>query len=195
MAQPAWLPAHPARRHGDGFDLLTMPRYADMLCMRREAEWVEVSDGWEAALYAPFTPSDYFRPLHWSLVAEVLDAHGLVWTIPALLYPSDHETLPGPPTVAMGRRLTASGWSREPIDQIQQAALQACAEAFPHLSDLGSVPIETSSDWISAVLECTCWGDPLTFAKLGLIDDVLVEKGLKIACGRMPAASYDRISA
>lgn len=191
MDCPAWLPAEQvARVHSDRGDLLCMPRYADLLGWRDDVTWCDVGDGWEAALYGPFDPPAYLRPVHWALIATVLDARGRAWQVPAMLWPSDHATLPGPPTVAQVRRLTAAGWVREAVDARQQAAMDACHQAFPHLGDLAGVDLATSSDWLAAIIECTHLGGPLTFAVLGLLDDVLVLHGLRSAAGWVDRIRY-----
>ena len=194
MACPSWLPDdRVARVHTDRGDLLCMDRYHALLGWREDAAWVSAGDGWEAALYAPFDPADYLRPVKWTLFAAVTDAKGRNWLIPAILWPSDHKTLPGPPIVAQARRLTTTGWIREAVDARQQAALDAAVAAFPHLSDLGAVDLETSSNWLSAIIECTHLGGPLTFAALGLYDDVLAQHALRVASGWLDRARYSEM--
>ena len=194
MATPAWLPADVARCHSDQGDLVTLPRYAALLGWRPDAAWVDAGDGWQAALYAEFVPGDYLRPLHWALVATVIDARGRPWVVPAILWPSESPIVPGPPTVAMARKLTPTGWMRYPLDQTQQAAIETCLTAFRHLGDLAAVDLATSSDWLAAILECTHFGGPLTFAALGLLDDVLAQHALRLACGFVGRDGYQGIA-
>lgn len=193
MATPDWLPGDSApvrcsRKHGERGDLLCVgDRHAALLGWREDVTWADAGDGWAVACYGDPCLDDLIRPeQRWTLVASVIDGRDRTWLIPALLGPTDDPTIPGPPLVAMARRLTASGWIREPLHDRQRDALDAVAAAFPHLCELGQVSLETQGSWIGALLHATYYGGALSFAASGLIDDVLVDKGLRIACGRVP---------
>jgi hypothetical protein len=183
MVTPPWLQgAHVHRVHHEGGDLLAVGGAAVAACLgwREGHEWVDVGDGWSATLYDNDPRSaDLLRQQHWAMTISVLDARGRPWLVPAILSPD------GFPAVAQTRRLTADGWVREPATDLARAAVDACQAARARLDDLGAVDLDTQGSWIGAVLEAVYHTNALTVAKLGLVDDVLVRHGLRMACGRM----------
>ena len=93
MAQPDWLPTPGhglVRKHHERGDLLCIGAHnAPLLGWREDVEWVDVGDGWAAALYGSDPdPIGLMKPVGWSLVAQVQDARRRIWQVPAILYPS-----------------------------------------------------------------------------------------------------------
>ena len=188
QARPSWLPPAPAisRAHTQLGDVLCVgTRNAPMLEYRPGEDWQDAGEGWSFALYGndPDLPAMVRRDQPWTMVGTILDGRGREWVIPCMLFPSADRITPGPPIVAQARRMTPSGWVREPLHELQRAALDACQAAWPHLSDLGGMDLEAQGSAITAILEASLHVSGLGLARLGLIDDILVEKGLKLACG------------
>lgn len=188
QALPSWLPPAPqtVRVHSEHGDLLCVgTQHAMALGWREDAEWVEAGEGWNCAVYLgdPCIGDLLRKDQNWTLVGIVLDGIGREWSIPCILHPIVGNTHPGPPIVAQSRRLTAEGWKREPLHEIQRAALDACASVWPHLGDIGTLDLDQQGSAICAILEATHHVSGPALARLGLIDDVIVEKGIKLACG------------
>lgn len=189
MAAPEWLPPSPplVRLHTERGDLLCVGVHnAPLLGWRADVTWADAGDGWAVAVYGEPCIDELLRPdQRWTLVAEVVDGRDRSWLIPALLAPTGDPSIVGPPLVAQARRLTPRGWEREPLHERQRHAVEAALSAFPHLDDLGSVSMDTQGSWLGALIDAVYYGGGLSFAVLGLFDDVLFQKGLRIAAGRV----------
>ncbi len=191
MATPEWLPdpmsGNLVRLNGHRGDLLCVGAHnAALLGWREDIAWSDAGDGWAVAAYGDPCIDDLLRPdQRWSLVARVVDGRDRSWLIPALLSPTGDASVPGAPLVDQARRLTAQGWVREPLHERQRHAVEAAMAAFPHLDQLGSISLDTQGSWLGAMIDAVYYGGGLSFAVLGLFDDVLFDKGLRIGCGRV----------
>ena len=140
--------------------------------------WVKVSDGWEAAIVDDIDPMSYVRDMSAACPLVVQDSSERQWILPSILSPE------GFPATCQKRVLTDSGWKRAQVSTEMENAVQAC-EWWRGVRDSGNIDLDQQSDAIVSVLEVSYHIDALTFAKLGLIDDVLASKGLDIAAGVM----------
>ena len=194
--RPSWLPAAPAisRVHTQHGDLLCVgEQHAAMLGWRDDVEWVDAGEGWNVAIYGgdPCLPELIRKDQSWTLLGVIVDGRGKEWHIPCMLFPSDNNQ-PGAPMVAQLRKLTADGWVREPLHEIQRAALDACYAAWPHLDNLGGWNLDEQGSAMAAIIEAVLHCSGLGLARLGLFDDVVVEKGLKLACGKIDPRKADQ---
>lgn len=140
----------------------------------RIGPWTPCGPGWETAI-SDGDPglARLMRNPRWTIAGIVEDARGLQWAIPHILGPD------GTPVVARVRRLLPDGtWSREAADELQRNAVESCtAVRNLELSE------EEQTAAILSLLECCYFCNAATFGVLGLVDDVLVDLGLRLASG------------
>lgn len=153
--------------------------------------WVSVGGGWDAAkvLGKAFDPMSYRRRVDWSLGVMVTDARGCDWWLPSIIHPQ------GGLAVACASRLDENGnWVREPVNDLQRSAVDACNEVIPHVHDLPGMGTNRCCELLCHVLGAVYHLNAATIAKLGLIDDVLIQKGLAMACGRLDISDPESFS-
>jgi hypothetical protein len=178
---PPWLPDGSARYDLVDGTLWTLRRYQSRLGVT-DASWIELPAGRRVALYGPVDPRHYLRDLHWSLPAPVTDAHGRTWTVPLVLDPD------GRGVFAREHRFDAAAgeWVSQAVSPLARRAVEACEAAAPTIHDpetAAAVPLEIQIERLCAVLEATHHLDAASITRLGLIDDVLLLHGLRVACG------------
>lgn len=180
--RPAWDDEHAlVSMDADGGRLWTLAAYAEQLG-RRDVRWYDVGDHWQAAQYLDFEPARWVRKLDCALVINVVDVDGEVWPVPAMLRPE------GVPAIGMRHRAEIVDgemvWSREAPTERMRRALDSCQELRP-LAEAGweGADREAMLSGLLAVIEAGFNLPAQTVAALGLIGDVLLDKGLAVACG------------
>ena len=162
--------------------LWTPQKYAPMLTYRQDVTWRNVGDDWQVAQYDDLEPEEYLRDLHCSLWIQVIDVDGSVWPVPAILRPD------GLPAIGMKNRAQVIDgkleWDRVAPSPRLSRALECAQELRPH-AEANFDTLETTEQLLEgmlAILEAAYNMNGGTIATLGLLGDVLLYKGCKMAC-------------
>lgn len=160
---------------------LGTPYIAPSLDDRR---WYRVADGWEATICGDIHPLEYRRQVDWGVGLMIRDARGRDWWLPSIVAPN------GGLSVACVSRLNDSGeWVREPVSELQRAAVDAALEARAAIGDLSELPAGRPAELMCAILESAYHLSAGTISRLGLVDDVLLHHGLRFCAGLKPEVS------
>lgn len=168
-----------ARCHGDQHDYLALSHHADLL-PPASAEWVACK-GFDVALVGDLDPSEWKRPIKWSVPVIVDDGSGTLWPLPLLLDPQ------GMPLVDLRIVMDEKGeLQRAPIDARQQMALESAAWARSQIMEHGDLHESDDAELTKAalsILSACYYMSAEVIGRLGLMTVIARRELLRTAAG------------